>query len=207
MSSDSNNLRNLAKPRPACDASENARLLRNPDRIFPLGEPAARRRDYLPLVDLQRNHWLALSLTPGLGPTRARKLVDRCGSIGQVFRASLTELEAAGLRAESAQSIALGKSLQLAEEELLRAATAGAQIVTLDDPGYPENLRNIYDPPLLLYIRGEAQLLSQPGLAVVGTRHPTPYGIGMAQRLSADMAARGLVIISGMARGRRHCFA
>ena len=152
-------------------------------------------------MDLRRNHWLALALTPALGPTRARKLVDRCGGVDKVFTASLTELEAAGLRAESAQSIALGKSLQLAEEELLRAATAGAQVVTLDDPAYPEPLRNIYDPPLLLYVRGDAQLLAQPGIAVVGTRHPTPYGIGMAQRLSADLAARGLVIISGMARG------
>lgn len=153
------------------------------------------------MPDLRRNHWLALALTPGLGPTRARKLVDHCGGIDRIFRASLTELEAAGLRAESAQSIALGRSLQLAEEELLRAATAGAQILTLDEPSYPELLRNIYDPPLLLYVRGDAQLLAQPGLAVVGTRHPTPYGIGMAQRLSADLAARGIVIISGMARG------
>ena len=152
-------------------------------------------------MDMRRNQWLALALTPALGPIRARKLVDHCGGVEKVFRASLTELEAAGVRAESAQSIALGRSLQLAEEELLRAATAGAQLVTLDDPAYPENLRNIYDPPLLLYIRGDAGLLAEPGLAVVGTRHPTPYGIGMAQRLSCDLAARGLVIISGMARG------
>ncbi|HUQ49633.1 MAG TPA: DNA-processing protein DprA, partial [Terriglobales bacterium] len=151
--------------------------------------------------DLRRNYWLALALTPGLGPTKARKLVDTRGGIENVFRASLTELEACGLRAESAQSIALGRSAALAEEELLRAATAGAEIVTLDDLLYPENLRNIYDPPILLYVRGDAQLLAQPSLAVVGTRHPTPYGIGMAQRLSADLAARGLTIISGMARG------
>lgn len=154
-----------------------------------------------PTPDLNRNHWLALALTPALGPTRARKLVDRCGGVDKVFRASLTELEAAGLRAESAQAIALGRSLQLAEEELLRAAAAGAQIITLDDSAYPENLRNIYDPPLLLYVRGDAALLAHPSLAVVGTRHPTPYGLGMAQRLSCDLAARGLVIISGMARG------
>jgi DNA processing protein len=152
-------------------------------------------------MDLRRNYWLALALTPALGPTRARKLVERCGGIGKVFLASLTELEAAGLQAASAQSIALGNSLQLAEEELLRAATAGAQIVALDDPAYPEALRNIYDPPLLLYVRGEAGLLAHPGIAVVGTRHPTPYGIGMAQRLASDLAARGLLIISGMARG------
>jgi len=152
-------------------------------------------------MDLRRNHWLALALTPGLGPTRARKLVGQLGGVDNVFRASLTELEGAGLRAESAQSIALGHSLELAEEELLRATSAGAEVLTLDDTAYPELLRNIYDPPILLYVRGDVQLLAAPGVAVVGTRHPTPYGIGMAQRLACDLAARGIVIISGMARG------
>jgi DNA processing protein len=146
-------------------------------------------------------HWLALALTPGLGPTRTRKLAQHFGGIENVFRASLTELEAAGLPAHSAQSIATGKSLELAQEELIRAATAGAQVIALEDPAFPPQLRQIYDPPVALYVRGDASLLTQPGIAVVGTRHPTPYGIGMAERLSADLAGRGLVIISGMARG------
>jgi DNA processing protein len=145
--------------------------------------------------------WLALSLTTGLGVTRARGLLQRFENVSAIFHASLTELEAAGLRAESAQSIALGRSTALAEEELLRATSAGAAIISLDDDLYPAALKNIYDPPLVLYVRGDAALLAAPGLAVVGTRHPTPYGIGMAQRLSADLASRGLVIVSGMARG------
>jgi DNA processing protein len=145
--------------------------------------------------------WLALSLTPSLGPTKARKLVTLFDGVANVFRASLTELEGGGLRAESAQSIALGKSLALAEEEMIRAVSAGAQVLTLDDEAYPGTLKNIFDPPLVLYVRGDAAILSQPGIAVVGTRHPTPYGIGMSKRLSADLATRGLVIISGMARG------
>lgn len=145
--------------------------------------------------------WLALALTPGLGMTRARGLIERFDNVTNIFQASLTELEAAGLRAESAQSIALGNSTSLAEEELLRATSAGAAVVSPDDDLYPATLKNIYDPPLVLYVRGDAELLAQPGLAVVGTRHPTPYGIGMAQRLSSDLASRGLVILSGMARG------
>jgi DNA processing protein len=140
-------------------------------------------------------------MTPGLGASRARRLVQHFGDVEKVFRASLTELEAAGIRAESAQSIALGKSLTFAEEELIRAVSAGAEIVSLDDDLYPETLRNIYDPPLVLYVRGDSTILKQPGIAVVGTRHPTPYGIGMSQRLSSDLASRGLTIISGMARG------
>jgi DNA processing protein len=155
--------------------------------------------------DLRRNRWLALALTPSLGAIRTRKLVEHFGSISAVFHASLTELEAAGLRAEAAQSIALGKSLEIAEEELVRATTAGADILTFDDPAYPATLRNIYDPPVALYVKGSVEALSEPGIAIVGTRHPTPYGIGMAQRLACDLASRGLVIFSGMARGVDTC--
>jgi len=145
--------------------------------------------------------WLALSLTPGMGPTRGRKLVDHFGSIEAVFHASLTTLEGAKIPSQSAQSIFSGKSIALAEEELMKAETAGAILLTRSDSEYPPVLGEIYDPPLALYIKGDVAALSWPGIAVVGTRHPTPYGIGMAERLSCDLAARGLTIISGMARG------
>src|SRR5262249_1654881 len=71
----------------------------------------------------------------------------------------------------------------------------------LGDSEFPNRLLEIYDPPLVLYVKGNAEIIDQPGIAVVGTRHPTPYGLGMAERLACDLAARGLVIISGMARG------
>jgi DNA processing protein len=145
--------------------------------------------------------WLALTLTPGLGPTRARRLVEHMGTVAAVFRASLTELEATGLLAVTAQALGTGKSLELAQEEIARTMTAGVWLVSLDDPAYPPRLKQIYDPPLILYVRGAVELLSQPGIAVVGTRHPTPYGSGMAERLAIDLGARGLVIQSGMARG------
>jgi DNA processing protein len=145
--------------------------------------------------------WLALAMTPGLSAARVRSVVEHFGGVEAVFRASLTNLEGAGLRPASAQAIALGKSLESAQEELIRAAAAGAQLVPLDSPNYSAQLRQIYDPPAVLYIRGDASLLQKPGIAVVGTRHPTPYGIGMAERLSCDLAVRGLVMISGMARG------
>jgi DNA processing protein len=151
-------------------------------------------------VERQRQ-WLALSLTPQLGPTRGRRLVEHFGDVERVFRASLTELEAAGIPAASAQSVALGKSLELAEDELARTAEAGAKIVAIGDPDYPQRLMEIYDPPLALRVRGDASILSKPGIAMVGTRHPTPYGLGMAERLSCDLAARGLIIFSGLARG------
>lgn len=146
-------------------------------------------------------YWLALLLTPGLGPTRGRKLVERFAGVEDVFHASLTELEALHLQAQSAQHIALGKSLELAHEEIAKANAAGVQILSRDDTAWPERLSEIYDPPLVLFVRGNADILSQPGIAIVGTRHPTPYGMGMSERLACDLATRGLVIFSGMARG------
>jgi DNA processing protein len=118
-----------------------------------------------------------------------------------LFAASLTELEAAGLPAPAAQSIALGKSAELATEAMDRVKAFGGQVISRDDPNYPSRLNEIYDPPLVLYVKGSLEVINRAGLAVVGTRHPTPYGIGIAERLSCDLAARGLVIISGMARG------
>ncbi len=151
--------------------------------------------------EMLTRQWLALALTPGLGPNKSRRLVEFFGSIQAVFKATLTELESAGLRAVSAQSLATGQSEELAQEEQGRAAAAGAQILVFDDMAYPTQLKQIYDPPLVLYVRGSMQILGHPGIALVGTRHPTPYGLGMAERLACDLATRGLVIFSGLARG------
>ena len=149
----------------------------------------------------QGSYWLALALTPGLGPTRIKKLIENFGTGERVFNASLTELEATGILAVSAQSIATGKSMELAQEECGKVVEAGARIISLSDPEYPPRLKEIYDPPVILFVKGSVEVLAQPGIAMVGTRHPTPYGSGMAERLSTDLAARGLVIISGLARG------
>ncbi|MBI3474637.1 MAG: DNA-protecting protein DprA [Acidobacteria bacterium] len=146
-------------------------------------------------------YWLALALTPRLGPTRVRKLVEHFGSAERVFQATLTELEATGMPVASAQSLATGDSMELAQQETAKAVACGAKIIALDDPAYPSHLKEIYDPPVVLFVRGSVEVLSLAGIAMVGTRHPTPYGLGMAERLSKDLAARGLVIISGMARG------
>ena len=152
-------------------------------------------------AETRKLQWLALSLTPGIGSTRGRKLVDHVGGIERLFAASLTELEALGLPAAAAQSIALGRSMELAADELDRLKELGGSLVTPGDAAYPQRLLEIYDPPLTLYLRGCLEVIDQPGVAVVGTRHPTPYGVGIAERLSCDLASRGLIIFSGMARG------
>jgi len=161
-----------------------------------------RAQDYAFTHKLQ---WLALSLTPGVGAGRGRKLVEHFGGTDRLFSASLTELEAAGLPATAAQSLALGKSLELAATEFDHTRELGASVIVPGDAEYPRRLLEIYDPPLVLYLKGKAEVIDQPGIAVVGTRHPTPYGMGMAERLAGDLAARGLVIFSGMARGIDTC--
>jgi DNA processing protein len=157
-----------------------------------------RSEDYALTRKLQ---WLALLLTPGVGAGRARKLVEHFGEAGRIFAASLTELEAFGLPAAAAQGIGLGKSLELASEEYDHAREQEAALIVPGDAEYPKRLLEIYDPPLVLYLKGNAEVLDKPGISVVGTRHPTPYGVGMAERLACDLAAHGLIIFSGMARG------
>src|ERR1700680_4927836 len=88
-----------------------------------------------------------------------------------------------------------GLPLDMAQPECAKAAEAGAKIISLSDPEYPPRLKEIYDPPVILFVKGNVEVLAQPGIAMVGTRHPTPYGSGRAHRLSTDLAARGGVII------------
>jgi DNA processing protein len=101
----------------------------------------------------------------------------------------------------SAQAIANGRSLELASEEFDHAREFGATVIVRGDAEYPRRLLEIYDPPMALYVRGAMDALNAPGVSVVGTRHPTPYGVSMAERLACDLAAHGLIIFSGMARG------
>jgi len=145
--------------------------------------------------------WLALALTPGLGARMAGKLLRELGSPDAIFNASLTELEAQHLPAAVAQAIHSRRPLSDAAKELAQAQALGVRLLTWDEPEYPERLREIFDPPPLLYVRGNIELLRRHLISIVGARRPTPYGNQMAERLSKDLADRGLVILSGLARG------
>lgn len=145
--------------------------------------------------------WLAMALTPTLGPRRILDAMRQLERPAALFSLSLTELESLSISASAAQFLFDGKGRQAAEQQQLRATESGAQILCFSDELYPERLREIYDPPPVLWVRGEARLLSLPSIAVVGTRHPTPYGSGMAEMLARDLALRGVLILSGMARG------
>ncbi len=145
--------------------------------------------------------WLALALTPGLGPRRILQAVDRVGSAEAVLRLPLTALEAQRFPAPAVQFIADGQAWKAAQQEAQRLKEMGADYLVYEDDAYPDRLREIFDPPPVLWTRGDVRLLVKPGIAVVGTRQPSPYGSGMAELLSRDLATRGLLIISGMARG------
>src|SRR5437879_13540933 len=111
------------------------------------------------------------------------------GSPDGVFRASLTGLEACHLPAPAAQAIAKQTALRLAEKELAALRRNGSSLLTWEEPEYPRRLIEIYDPPPLLYFRGDLALLSRHCISMVGTRRPTPDGKQIAEELAGDVAA------------------
>ena len=140
-------------------------------------------------------------MTQGLGSRLIGKLLRQFGSPEGIFRASLTELEACRLPSAPAQAIRARSAHKDAEAELTRVREVGCRLLNWDEPEYPQRLLEIYDPPPLLYVRGDVSVLNRHSISMVGTRRPTPYGNQVAERLGRDLAERGLTIVSGMARG------
>jgi DNA processing protein len=128
-------------------------------------------------------------------------LLREFGSPDDVFRAPLRRLEACNLPAPVAQAVFKKEAFKRAEKHLAAARRIPCRVINWSDPEYPQALLQIYDPPVLLYARGDASILNQPSISVVGTRRPTLYGAQMAERISRDLATRGLLVVSGLARG------
>jgi len=153
-------------------------------------------------VDLDHSlPWLALRLTPGLGARLTAKLLRHFGSPEEIFRASLTELEACQLPVAAAQATFSKAAFRDAEKELAQVRKAGCHLIHWEESEYPKRLLEIYDPPPLLYVRGNEQVLNRHTISIVGTRRPTPYGNQIAERLARDLAEHGLIVASGLARG------
>lgn len=149
-----------------------------------------------------RRDWLTLHLVPGLGAAGFRKLVARFGSPTEALRAGRKELmQLQGLRPEAIDGIVKGPPFREADLELKRIGELGIALVCLGDAEYPALLANIYKPPMVLFVKGELGVLCSPGLAVVGSRAATTYGLKIARELSGQLAAQGLVIVSGLALG------
>jgi DNA processing protein len=146
--------------------------------------------------------WIALNMTPGIGPRAAAALLERFGSAESVFHASRAELEGIRLRPETIESIMARDLLERAASEIEQTRALGADILLLDDGIYPALLREIFDPPITLYVQGAWEAcLDEPTVAMVGSRRSSTYGQNTALMLARDLASRGVTIISGLARG------
>ena len=146
--------------------------------------------------------WVELNMTPGIGPRAAAKLLERFGSAGAVYSATRSELEQLRLSPEAVDAI-IARDLQAdAEAEIDAVRALGGDIILLDDGVYPSSLREIYDPPIVLYVKGAwSECLDQPCIGVVGSRRCSTYGQNAAVMLARDLAQRGVTVVSGFARG------
>ncbi len=146
--------------------------------------------------------WIALNMVRGIGPRTANQLLSRFGSPAGVFAASRLALGKEGLKPDTIQELQDSSILEKANAEIERLEKLNAEVITLEDDAYPQLLREIHDPPIALYVRGDLQkALERPALAVVGSRRCSTYGVNVAESLSRDLAAHGLTIVSGLARG------
>jgi len=147
-------------------------------------------------------YWLALSLTPGIGSTLMRRLLDRFNTPEAVFHAPMKELsKIEGLGEKVAQEIRKGPLEKVVERELSLLREVGGRVITLKDEEYPKRLKDIYDPPALLYVRGELKKEDEFAISIVGSRKTTPYGRWFTEKVSQELARHGVTIVSGMARG------
>lgn len=146
--------------------------------------------------------WIALNMTPGVGPRAATVLLERFGSPDAVFHARRAELESLRLRPETIESLMKREFEDKAAAEVEGIKRLGGDILILDDGSYPALLREIADPPITLYVRGDwSACFEQPCVAVIGSRRCSTYGINSAEMLSRDLASRGITVVSGLARG------
>ncbi len=146
--------------------------------------------------------WISLNMTPGVGPRKATQLLERFGSAENVFHALRSELEGLRLKPETIQSIVKKEFQYKAEAEFENVKNLGGDILILDDGSYPSLLREIPDPPITLYVKGNWQeCFETPSVAIIGARRCSTYGKNSAQLIGRDLAQNGVCVISGFARG------
>ena len=146
-------------------------------------------------------YWVGFNKVPGIGPRRFQSLLNYFGDAAAAWEADAHALTAAGLDRRSVESLlAIRRELDL-EREMERIQQAGLTLLTWDDPTYPPLLKEIYDPPFLLYVKGELKPEDEWAVAVVGTRRASAYGREAARRLAGDLAANGITVVSGLAMG------
>jgi len=146
--------------------------------------------------------WIALNMTPGVGSRVTARLLEHFGSAEAIFDAPRRELALLRLPLETVESIVSRELHERAEREIESVRKLGGDILVLDDGIYPALLRETYDPPVVLYVKGAwAECLERPCVSIVGSRRRSTYGQNAALMLSRELAQRGVTIISGLARG------
>jgi DNA processing protein len=146
-------------------------------------------------------YWVGFSRVPGIGPVRLRALLDHFGDVRQAWEASVATLQALGFDRRTIETFVTLRSKMDLAAELERVFQLGVRLLTWDSPNYPSLLRNIPDPPPVLYIKGKLLPRDEWGLAVVGTRRATVYGREATRSLVGGLAAGGVTIVSGLAHG------
>ena len=146
--------------------------------------------------------YLILNAVPGIGPKRARQLIDHFGSPQSILNATREQL----LALQDIPEHAILNFLHFSKDKFLSheynlMQSAGVQAICIEDEKYPQILKEIADAPLVLYIKGSPECLVSPAVAIVGSRRASLYGMGMAQVFAAKLAESGLTVVSGMARG------
>lgn len=145
--------------------------------------------------------WLALRMVKGVGPVVYQGLLRAFAEPMQVFAATAHALECAGVRPDVARAIRRFSDWQAADRQLAAVQRAGAHLVTCHSPTYPPSLREIHDPPPLLYVKGELGEQDRIAVAVVGSRRASEYGLRMAREIAAGLVRCGVTVVSGLARG------
>jgi DNA processing protein len=144
--------------------------------------------------------WLKLALIPAIGPARMKRLCERFSQPDKILAASQKEI-ASVLGSSLAEAIDQQRKSIDIDRQLRLMEKYGVRIITQDDSDYPKNLRNIFDPPLVLFLRGKILPGDDFSIAIVGTRMATIYGMNMARKISTQLGQQGFTIISGGARG------
>jgi DNA processing protein len=153
-----------------------------------------------PLSELK--YWLALSMLPEVGPVNARRLLSAFVSPENVLTAGLDDLLAVeGIGLQKAKNIRAFSAWRDIDKQIQLLDAAGITPVTFDAPAYPEMLREIYDAPVVLYMKGEIQPRDRYAIAIVGSRKLSPYGTVIAGHISEELASMGFTVVSGLARG------
>jgi len=146
-------------------------------------------------------YWVGFNLVRGIGPARLRALIDYFDNLETAWNAPRRALREAGLDRRSLQSLLTARQTLNLDDEMRKIECAGITLLTWNDPMYPRLLREIYNPPPLLYMKGSLSPEDDWSVAVVGTRGVSPYGRQVAQRLATGLVRNGLTVVSGLALG------